>query len=153
MSSYHLAQVNIARLQVPEGDPQVADFFDNIDRINALGENHPGFIWRFEGDYEDDPMVVFNMSIWESIEQLASFAYRSAHIDIYRRRGEWFEELDGAHMAMWWKKKEAPAPTIEEAFARLRTLDENGPTIEAFTFKQTFAAPDAVQARQAAGHT
>jgi hypothetical protein len=36
--SMHLAQINIARLLYPQGDPRVAGFFDNLDRLNAVAE-------------------------------------------------------------------------------------------------------------------
>lgn len=141
MQEFQIAQVNIARLLVPEGDPRVAGFFDNLDAINQLAENSPGFVWRFVGDYDPDPMLVFNMSIWLSIEHLSQFAYRSDHIKIMRQKASWFEPLNTPSLALWWVEAGSSEPSFEDAFARLRSLDENGPTPYAFTFKNSFAAP------------
>jgi hypothetical protein len=141
MPNYHLAQVNIARLLVPEGDPQVAGFFDNLDQINTLAESSDGFIWRFVGDYDPDPMLLFNASVWESLEQLSQFVYRSDHVKIFRQRADWFKAMDSAAMALWWLDATAPHPDFDDAFERLAHLDKHGPTEVAFTFKQPFPAP------------
>lgn len=139
MNNYQVAQVNIAHLIAPEGDPIVADFFANVPRINLLAESSPGFIWRYEGDYPD-PSVAFNLSVWESVESLSEFAYRSAHVDIFRRRNEWFKTMPNNHMALWWV---APGhlPSVEESLEKLKLLDEHGPSEQAFTFKTRFAMP------------
>ncbi|MEM7358026.1 MAG: DUF3291 domain-containing protein [Pseudomonadota bacterium] len=142
MQNYQLAQINIARLVVPEGDPQVSDFFDNIERINQLAEQSPGYVWRLEDDYEPDPMLLFNLSIWESIEQLAAFAYRTEHVQFLRRRAEWFIPMETPSLALWWVE-EGERPDHEESLRRLAHLEEHGPTPEAFTFTEKFAAPSA----------
>jgi hypothetical protein len=41
MSSYHLAQLNVARLLAPLDSPVLVDFVGNLDRINALAESSP----------------------------------------------------------------------------------------------------------------
>ena len=133
----HLAQINIARLIAPEGDPRVADFFANVPRINALAESSPGFIWRYEGDYPD-PLVAFNMSVWQDIESLSEFAYRSAHVEIFRRREEWFAEMETHHMALWWVQQ-GHLPSVQEGLEKLQLLDTKGASPDAFTFKQRFA--------------
>jgi hypothetical protein len=117
--------------------------------VNALAEASPGFIWRLTGDgnnatdikpFPDDPNMAINMSVWESIDALAAFVYRNMdHRGVMRRRREWFEERQ-VYMALWW----VPAgtlPTIEDAKAKLALLEQLGPTQEAFTFRQPFAAP------------
>ena len=146
---FHLAQINIGRLKAHIDDPQIADFKDNLDAINALAEGSPGFVWRFTGDGNnatdvqafDDPLMAINMSVWESVAALGAFVYRSEHVAFMRRRHEWFHETDN-FMALWW----TPAghrPTPQEAIARLATLGGLGPTSEAFTFKTPHPAPDA----------
>ena len=45
----HLAQINIGRLLYPQGDLRVADFFSNLDRINARRRAHAGFRLAPEG--------------------------------------------------------------------------------------------------------
>ena len=48
------------------------------------------------------------MTVWESIEALAAFAYRNVtHRAVMRRRKEWFDR-DAGHLALWW----VPAGTI-----------------------------------------
>jgi len=145
---WHLAQVNIGRLIAPQGDPRVAPFFEALDRINALAEASPGFVWRLKGEGNDatdlqptpDPLVIPNMSVWEDAESLFAFVYRSAHTPVMARRRDYFARFDGAYQALWW----IPAgsiPTVEDAMAKLWLLDRYGPCPQAFTFKVRFPAP------------
>lgn len=148
--SWHLAQVNIGRLRAPVDDPMIAEFKNALDRINALADETPGFIWRLQTEegnatairpHAHDELLAINMSVWESIEALADYVYRSDHTTILRRRREWFEHYDGAYMAMWW----VPAghiPTVDEAMDRLAQLDGLGPTPNVFTFRHKFPPPD-----------
>jgi hypothetical protein len=149
-AGFQLAQINIGRLKAPVGAPEVSDFVDNLERINALAESQPGFVWRLVGAAGDatdirpfdDTDILINMSVWESLESLAAFVYRTSHRDFMRRRGEWFEPLP-VYMALWWVAAgHHPAPA--EAIERLRTLERLGPTAEAFTFMNPLAAPDAM---------
>lgn len=149
MSTYQLAQLNIAGLRAPLDSPELEDFVDNLDRINALAEGSPGFVWRLVGDGNDAtslrPLgenVIVNLSVWRDVETLKDFVYRSAHVEILRRKREWFTRMAQAYLVLWW----VPAghrPTVEEAAARLAQLREQGPSPEAFTFAKAFAAPDA----------
>jgi hypothetical protein len=138
----HLAQLNIAKLVAPEGDPRVAPFFDNLLRINQLGDGSPGFVWRLQDDSGqgateikawDDPLMILNITVWESVEALKAYAYRTEHVDFLRRRLEFFEPHDGPHLALWWVE-EGHIPTVEEALERLADLDANGPSERVFTF-------------------
>lgn len=150
--TYHLAQVNIGRFRKPTDHPDNADFMNNLDRVNALADAAPGFVWRLTGEGDNatdirpfpDPMLAINMSVWESVEALAAFAYRNAeHRSIMRRRREWFEETP-VYMALWW----IPAgtlPSLDDARAKLELLARLGPTPDAFTFREPFPAPDAVE--------
>jgi hypothetical protein len=63
-----------------------------------------------------------------------------------RRRKEWFERIVEAYFVLWWVHK-GRRPQIVEALEKLALLREKGPTPEAFTFRQAFAAPDAPQPR------
>ena len=103
MTNYHLAEINIGRLRAPVDDPMIADFVANLDRINALAEGSPGFVWRLTGEGNNatdiqpdpsDPLMAINMSVWESAAALGAFVYRSDHQGVMRRRKEWFEKLD-----------------------------------------------------------
>jgi hypothetical protein len=147
-AGWHLAQVNIGRLVAPEGDPRVQPFFDALDRVNALAEASPGFVWRLTGEGNNatdlrptpDPLLAVNMSVWTDADALFAFVYRSTHTPVMARRRDYFERFDGAFQAMWW----IPAgeiPTLSDAFSRLWMLDRYGPTSHAFTFKARFPAP------------
>ena len=147
MTEYCLAQANIARLLVPADDPLLADFVAQLDRINALAENSPGFVWRYVSDARkpedreyDDPMMLFNLSVWESAEHLFDYAYKSAHAQVFADRRKWFEKLAEPQLALWW----IPAghrPTVGEAQQRLNLLAAQGPGPRAFSFRQRYA-PD-----------
>jgi heme-degrading monooxygenase HmoA len=152
MSAYELAQLNIGVIRGPIGSPVMAEFVANLDRINALADRAPGFVWRLqteEGNATairpfDDENVAVNMSVWRDLESLNAFVYRSAHVEVMRRRREWFERMEQAFLVLWWVRK-GHRPSVQEAIARLELLRTKGPTPEAFTFRQTFAPPDASQ--------
>jgi hypothetical protein len=145
---FHLAQVNIARMKAPLDSPELAGFVARLEEINALADNSPGFVWRLqtpEGNatylrpYEDE-RILFNLSVWESVETLKHYVYRTAHAELLRDRRSWFEQFAGVFVAMWW----VPAghvPGIDEAKQRLAHLEAHGPSQYAFTFKSVHA-PD-----------
>jgi hypothetical protein len=147
VSGHHLAQVNVARLLAPLDSPQLADFVAWLEPINRLADNSPGFVWRLQtadGDatglrpFNDDWLII-NMSVWESVEALDAYVYRSEHAGVFKRRREWFERLAEAHLALWW----VPAghlPSVSEAKERLDRLRAGGPSPEAFTLRQRFPA-------------
>jgi hypothetical protein len=152
MTGFHLAEINIARMRAPLiTDLIMKDFVDQLDTINALAESSPGFVWRLKSDsgnatdiliYED-PRIIINMSVWESIDALFSYAYFTDHTDAFRRRGEWFERMTTPHMALWWVPV-GTLPTAEEGKQRLDHLTQHGPTEYAFTFKHRFPIPNAL---------
>ena len=159
MSRYQLAQLNIAAMQAPLDSPELKDFVDNLDRINALAESSPGFVWRLVGDGNDAtslrPLgdnVLVNMSVWRDAAALRDYVYRSAHSEIMRRRREWFTRMGQPYLVLWWVSA-GHQPTIAEAVARLTLLRANGPSREAFTFAEAFSAPDADQAAERSSFT
>jgi heme-degrading monooxygenase HmoA len=143
---FQLAQYNIGRAKGPLFSSQLADFVAAIDRVNAAAELAPGFVWRLKDEsgasssyvraYDDERMLV-NLSVWESIEALRAYTYSAPHVDIFRRRGEWFEPHDGPGLVLWWIGA-GHIPGIEESIRRLERLARHGPTPHAFTFKQSF---------------
>jgi hypothetical protein len=150
---FHLAQLNVARFRLPMDDPAMAGFVEQLDPINALADAAPGFVWRLQTEegnataihaYEDDLMLV-NMSVWESVEALAEFVYRSGHVGVMRRRREWAERMAEAYMCLWWVPA-GETPTVEEAQGRLEHLREHGPTPRSFTFKKRFPPGEATVA-------
>jgi hypothetical protein len=152
---YLVAQVNIGRLVAPLDSPRLADFVAGLEPVNAVADSAPGFVWRLQtedGDatalraFEDDADgadggILINMSVWESVEALASFVYGDAHRAVLRRRREWFEQLKNAYAALWWVPR-GHVPSITEAETRVRHLRAHGPTPHAFTLKVHFPPPD-----------
>lgn len=149
---YHLAQLNIGRMLAPLDDPIMEGFVAKLDEVNALADNSPGFIWRLqtpEGNatdlrpYDDD-LILVNMSVWASLEDLSSYVYamESEHRPVMKQRRRWFQKFDGPYMALWWIP-EGHIPTVEEAKERLEHLRTHGATAYAFSFKEPFPAPDA----------
>jgi hypothetical protein len=145
----HVAVFNIARLVAPMDDARIDDFRNGLDPINALAEESPGFVWRLQDESGNatnitpypDPLVITNMAVWESIDDLAEFTYRSGHLDFLRRRREFFEHDTEAYLVLWWIPR-GHVPTMDEAMARLDHLREHGPTPHAFTFRHRFEPGD-----------
>jgi len=148
MSAFELAHLNIAAMKEPLDSPAMADFVANLDRINSLAEASPGFVWRLQDDAGDATAMrplgentLVNLSVWTDIASLSRYVYQSAHVDIMRRRKDWFETMTQASLVLWWVGR-GHRPGIEEAVARLQLLRSSGPTEGAFTFRQAFAPPD-----------
>lgn len=142
---FHLAQVNIGRIRAPMDDPVMAEFAAALDEMNALAEQSPGFVWRLKEASGNatgiaafpDPMVLVNMSVWTEVASLREYAYRSMHGKYFARRDAWFEKPSTAHLALWWIPA-GTTPTLDEAKARLASINRHGPTPLAFTFRQSF---------------
>ncbi|HJQ15217.1 MAG TPA: DUF3291 domain-containing protein [Anaerolineales bacterium] len=148
MTQHHIAQINIARMLAPVDDPVMADFVAQLPPINALAEESPGFLWRLQSEggdatsikaYDED-MIIINLTVWESVEALREYVYKSAHSAVMRDRRRWFEKFDGPYYALWW----IPAghlPTPQEGKEQLEYLRKHGDSVYAFSFKNVFAAP------------
>ncbi|MEO1121147.1 MAG: DUF3291 domain-containing protein [Pseudomonadota bacterium] len=140
-SGLHLAQLNVGRLVATPGDPKLKGFMDNLERVNAIAERSPGFVWRLIGASPetgatdltlpgDDTMAV-NLSVWESAEALEDFVWNTVHKQFYNRKAEWFTPMTEAHFVMWWIP-EGHLPTLQEARDRLEYLRTHGSSAYAF---------------------
>ncbi|WP_066017738.1 DUF3291 domain-containing protein [Endozoicomonas atrinae] len=149
MAAFHLAQVNIAKAKGPMDSPVMKGFVDQLDYINQLAENSPGFVWRLqteEGDATDisafeDELIIINMSVWQTYEDLKQYVYSGEHLRVLKQKKDWFDKLRGSHLALWW----IPAgtlPTVEDAKQSLTLLDTQGPTEQSFTFARPYPAPE-----------
>ncbi|MCC2605263.1 DUF3291 domain-containing protein [Planctobacterium marinum] len=147
MSQFHLAQLNIATALAEMDSPVMKDFVDNLERINLLGEQSPGFVWRMKDDsgnataipVYDDPSIIANLTVWQDPESLKNFLFKTEHAQFLKRKKEWFMPVKQATYVLWW----IPAghlPTLPEAKAKLATLREHGETAQAFSFKKLFPA-------------
>ena len=138
----HLAELNIGRLVAPTDDPRVAEFMNNLDKINGLGKRMPGFVWMMEGSGEPgtgntetkidgDPQFVTNLTVWEDLPSLETFVFKTLHTKFMDRKAEWFEVLTQQHFVMWWVE-EGHRPSLDEALERLDYRKEHGDTQDAF---------------------
>ena len=149
MKKYQLAEINVARMKgINIDDPIMKEFVDNLDVVNELAENSEGFIWRLKDDNNnatslnpyDDEQVIINISVWESVETLEQYVFKTFHSDFLKRRKEWFHKYGQVHTAMWWIEA-GNYPTVEEAVAKLASLQKDGATQDVFNFKDRFSVP------------
>jgi hypothetical protein len=131
-----IAELNIGKIKYELDDPRLAGFMENLDRVNALAERSPGFVWRFTGEGNNATDVIHdgmnvNLSVWERAEDLETYVFSTVHVRFYRRKAEWFDHLEDAYFVMW-PVPEGHIPTMEEAFARLEDLRANGPSERAY---------------------
>jgi hypothetical protein len=150
MARYELAQMNVARLRAPLDSPQLADFVGALDRINAIADGSPGFVWRLQDDSGNatalHPMgedIIVNMSVWQDPRSLQAFVYRSDHVGVMKRRREWFDKMD-LYLVLWWVPG-GHRPTTEEGITRMNLLRSRGPSADAFSFGKLFPAPDSAE--------
>lgn len=154
MNVLYLAQVNIAKRLAPLDDPIMQDFINNLDKINAIADSCDGFIWRLQDEdkyeavsvFQDDSLVI-NMSVWESLDSLFNYTYNSGHIEVFKRKKEWFSKMKMMHMAFWYIP-EGYEPTFKDAKDRLDYLNTHGDTPYAFSFKSKFTVGDALNYKQ-----
>ena len=145
-----LAQLNIALAKYALDAPEIKDFVDNLDLVNGIAESSEGFVWRLKdesGDATnikafDDPNMIVNMSVWDSVDSLKNFMFRTHHRDFMRRKNEWFHRLAEDTYVLWWVEDEH-IPSLDEAIERLEHLREVGDTPYAFTFKTNFTELEA----------
>jgi len=151
--SFELGQVNVSRLLAPLGSPPLAPFMAALDEVNAEGDTAPGFLWRlqtedgnatavkaFGWDVAGSHSVIVNLTTWRSVEALAGFAFSGRHLEIMRRRRQWFHKAAEATTALWWVPSR-PRPSTDEAEDRVRQLRRCGPSADSFTFRTPFPAP------------
>lgn len=127
------------------GGPVMAEFVAQLDTINAQAEQRQGFVWRLKADdgnatsynpYPDERIII-NFSVWQTVDDLKNFVYKSAHTAVMKDRKKWFENFGQAYYVLW----HLPAgyiPSLDEAVERLEWLQQNGPTNYAFDFKNIF---------------
>jgi hypothetical protein len=146
----HLAQFNIAEAIDSKESPVLKDFMDNLDRINSLADRSPGFVWRYNDDEGEDQFsidayasefILVNMSVWKDRESLFHFVYHSDHLEIFKRKKEWFSKMPKMHMVLWYVEKDH-IPTLDEGKDRLEYLQQHGESPFAFTFRSKYLPED-----------
>lgn len=138
---FHFVVLNVAQLHHSLESAESSEFVKALDPINALAESSPGFVWRLQDDdgqsssyvvVYDDPLMILNLSVWESPDAIKQYVYRSEHNTYLRRRREWFQPRgDRIDIACWWTPV-GRHPTATEATDRLDHLRANGPSDVAF---------------------
>ncbi len=145
----YLAELNIAKAKAGMEDPVMKDFNDNLEPINSLAEASPGFIWRLKDEHGDatsiqvydDPLIIVNLSVWQDLESLRQFMFKTHHLNFLKRKSEWFEPNEEATYVLWWVP-EGHQPSTQEANARLQHLRKHGETPHAFSFRSRFTPAD-----------
>ena len=149
MQQHNIAEINIAKIKgVDINDPIMKEFVDNLDGVNDIAESSNGFVWRLKDESNNatninpynDEQIIINISVWESIEALENYMYKTFHSNFLKRRKEWFHSFGKVSTAMWWMPK-GQVPTIEEAVEKLDYLQKNGSSELVFDFKNKFPAP------------
>src|SRR5262249_17295420 len=131
-----------------QDDPRVAEFIGLLNEVNAMADAAPGFVWRLQSaqgsatdiQVTDNPRFIVNMSVWETVEALFDFVYRTSHRSVMAKRRSWFARPGGAYQVLWWVAL-GTLPSIAQGLARLRYLDRFGPSPYAFDFRSKFSPP------------
>ncbi len=139
----HLAELNIAKFKYATSDSRMAGFMNNLDAINALADRAPGFIWRLKSDGSNNATdlrvseeeYAVNMSVWTDAKSLENYVFKTAHVQIYRRKSEWMELMEKPHM-VFWNVPEGHQPSLAEAMDKLQDYENNGPSERAFGWAQ-----------------
>ncbi|MBD8514048.1 DUF3291 domain-containing protein [Photobacterium sp. CAU 1568] len=150
-NKYHLAQFSISLARYSFSDEKMQGFVSRLTEINELADKSQGFIWRLKSDDGNstsfrgysDPNIYLNLSVWDSIENLREFVFKSNHVELFRKGKTWFHNLNGPITALWWIK-EGEIPTIEDGISRLESIKNLGPTSWAFNFKTNYS-PEAIE--------
>lgn len=145
----HFAELNVARLHLPLDHVANTEFVSVLEAVNRIAEVSEGFVWRLQDEEGrsasyvtayDDPLVIINLSVWESPDALRHFVYRSGHSAYLRRRREWFTESTTIDMVCWWQRV-GNMPDVFDAVRRLDVLRSNGSSSEGFALADIAGFP------------
>ena len=142
---FQLAQLNVADARGDQSSNVMQGFVNRLGEIQLLADNSPGFVWRYKEDESDDvserifgnTSLLINMSVWDDIDSLRHFVYKTTHKELIQSRNDWFKKMPELYQVLWW----VPAghiPGVQEAKDKLYLLREIGPSAEAFTFAKPF---------------
>jgi len=145
---HYIAQANYSQWIPDISQHSMKAFLEQADRVHEHAENSKGYVWRYEYNPHSHTLdtlfgverIVFNMTVWETIEDLKSFSFKTIHGSTMKRRQEWFTKLAGQRSVLWWIPDDHK-PSAKEAKDRFELLNIQGPTEEAFTFRKLFLAP------------
>lgn len=161
-----LAVMNIARLRFPMNHPLMAEFQFALGPINEIARNTPGFLWMYDSNQWNLPsfsppqgedvllaemasndMWMPQLSMWENLESLQHFVFKSGHAMYFRRKHEWFEKEEPQQHetkpfypvknVLWHvpAARQQEPPTLIQAFQKLGRIRSFGPSADAFDLK------------------
>ncbi len=142
-NGHHLAEFNIGTLLYDWDDPRVADFLNGLDLVNGIAQRSPGFVWMMdgaameaaqadpEGPLGGNPRTASTLSVWEDVARLEHFVWNTVHKQFYDRKEDWYGAVESLRLVMWWVPV-GHRPTIDEAMARFRHLEQHGDSDHAF---------------------
>lgn len=138
-----LAEFNFGTLRYPWGDARLADFQDNLERVNGLAQRVDGFIWMLpeaemdaaqsdpNGPLGDRANTASTLSVWRDARSLWQFVDKTLHAKFLARGAEWYVDDDRGHLVIW-EVADGHRPTVAEGMARWRDLQQNGSTETVF---------------------
>jgi hypothetical protein len=139
-------EFNYGLLRAPFGDPLVAEFTDNIDKVNAIAARSPGYVTRVAG-YDDvlvaerlladQPgarrLTLSTLSVWKDVASVRHFVLKTVHGHFLKRRADWVTHLDRPTYVLW-PVDPGHVPDVHEAMERIEHLAAHGPGPRAFGF-------------------
>ncbi len=136
---HHLAQINVGQARHQMDDARMIGFTSRIEAINAIADRAQGFVWRLQSEsgnaldiiVTDDPLFNINISVWENLDALENFVWKTAHAKVYAGKVAWFEHQDVAITAFWWVPI-GYQPSPNEGLERLQSLRDCGPSATSF---------------------
>ncbi len=143
-----VAQIITAKKTVASG----SEFINNRDQLNRLGEKSKGFIWHLIVDHainheiiqlDDDAYTPVNLSVWDTIDDLYDYVYKTTHGEMLLRKADWLAKMQQMRTAIWYVAPDH-LPSIKEACERMAMLQKEGETPLAFTFKKRFSEEDSL---------
>ena len=141
----HLAHFNWATLRGDWGSEVVAGFQNAVEKVNALADRSPSFVWRYAGDeataaarigwpmFVENSRIIASFSVWQAPGAFEDYVLKTVHGAFRRRSDEWFEPATGVNVALWWVPV-GHTPSVSEAREKVETLQSEGPSETVFTF-------------------
>lgn len=141
--THHLAELNFGTLKYDWDDPRVRDFVDNLDLVNGIAAQSPGFVWRLSDDemgvaqndptgpFGGQPRIASTLSVWRDVASLEQFVWNTVHRQFYARRREWYDMIGNSHLVMWWVPP-GHLPSVAEGMARFDHHGLHGDSDHAF---------------------
>ena len=143
---YHLAQANYGQWKQDVNKELVQEFYDRAGAIMQSAVECGGWVWSNDGGFYQDPrtvaafdnqLIIFNMTVWETFEDLKRFVFNQVHSAVMQDRDKWFDKMPTQVSVMWWVKV-GERPTIAQARENHDLIHQIGPTAQAFNFANYF---------------